>query len=149
MNKSNAMNWILARWSVFVSAGVLGVTALLSHSHASGPPCLLRMLFRIPCPGCGMTRSLEALWRGDLLASIRYHPLGPPLFLLCCLVLLHPLLRYIAPRLSVRLDTRLSRLNTTQILYASMALLLCVWLLRLGLLYIGNSFFQWNDIASA
>lgn len=35
------------------------------------PPCLIYNLFGIYCPGCGMTRSAEALLRGDIPLSIR------------------------------------------------------------------------------
>ncbi|MCU4176390.1 DUF2752 domain-containing protein [Carboxylicivirga sp. N1Y90] len=30
----------------------------------------------IPCPGCGMGRSTWKLLRGDVLASLYYHPFG-------------------------------------------------------------------------
>src|SRR5947209_2461710 len=99
MSKSRITDWFAARWAVVVSAGILGLTGVLSHTHGNGPPCLLRTIFHIPCPGCGMTRSMEAVWRGDMLSSVRYHPLGLPLFLLCALVLLIALLRTLAPKL--------------------------------------------------
>jgi hypothetical protein len=30
----------------------------------------------LPCPGCGMTRAMLRLAQGDLLGSLRMHPLG-------------------------------------------------------------------------
>ena len=42
--------------------------------------CTFQTLFGRPCPGCGMTRSIAHLVRGDVLASLRLHPLGLPLF---------------------------------------------------------------------
>ena len=38
--------------------------------------CMLRRVFGIPCPTCGMTRSLANLARGNLSLSLHYHPLG-------------------------------------------------------------------------
>jgi hypothetical protein len=38
--------------------------------------CGSRVLFRIECPGCGLTRSFIALAHGDLAASLAYHRVG-------------------------------------------------------------------------
>jgi hypothetical protein len=43
--------------------------------------CAFRRTTGIPCPGCGLTRAMAALARGDLLAALRLHPFAP-LFLL-------------------------------------------------------------------
>lgn len=67
-------------WAGSLAAGVLVVTLVLARSGLPGPPCLFRTFFGIPCPGCGMTRSLESIWRGELGAAIRYNPLGPLVF---------------------------------------------------------------------
>jgi hypothetical protein len=40
------------------------------------PLCTFQRLTGRPCPGCGMTRSMMALTHGDLLRSLRMHPLG-------------------------------------------------------------------------
>jgi len=39
--------------------------------------CPVRHLLGIPCPGCGMTRSLLFLAHGDWRAAVAQHPLGP------------------------------------------------------------------------
>jgi hypothetical protein len=39
--------------------------------------CPFRRLTHLPCPGCGMTRALLALIRGDLHAALAFHPLSP------------------------------------------------------------------------
>jgi hypothetical protein len=52
--------WALARWNVL-------------------PPmklCIFQIVTGRPCPGCGMTRSILGLARGDVAASLRMHPLG-------------------------------------------------------------------------
>ena len=37
-------------------------------------PCAFDSLLHIPCLGCGATRALGALMRGELLESLRWHP---------------------------------------------------------------------------
>jgi len=45
---------------------------------AAGPPlCPFRLLTGLPCPGCGLSRSLVSLLHGDLAAAVFFHPLGP------------------------------------------------------------------------
>lgn len=39
------------------------------------PPCLLRRVFGIYCPGCGGTRAVLELLRGHILRSFLYHPI--------------------------------------------------------------------------
>ncbi len=39
--------------------------------------CPFRRLTHLPCPGCGMTRALLALGRGDLHGALTFHPLSP------------------------------------------------------------------------
>lgn len=50
-------------------AALYGLLALL------GTPCLLRSLWGLPCPGCGMTRALMALLRLELWQALEYHPM--------------------------------------------------------------------------
>lgn len=38
------------------------------------PPCLFHSLTGLSCPGCGCTRSVLALMRGDILESLRMNP---------------------------------------------------------------------------
>ncbi len=38
-------------------------------------PCLFLEITGLYCPGCGGTRALKALLRGEILTSILYHPL--------------------------------------------------------------------------
>lgn len=50
-------------------------------SIAGLPPlCPFRNLTGLPCPGCGMTRSLVCCGHGLWAEAARYHPLGPLAF---------------------------------------------------------------------
>ncbi len=126
------------RWRVGTAAGVLFVPLLLSRTTVEGPRCLFRALFHLPCPGCGLTRSLENLWRGEWALSLRHHPFGPPIFLLCVLVLIGDLrpLPHFPERFAQFWKQR-------RITVGIAAALLGLWAVRLGLWARGDSFFLW------
>ena len=61
---------IFAAW-----AGLL--LALLTPPHGNGfTVCWLKSSTGIPCPGCGLTRSLSCGMRGMFTESWHYHPMG-------------------------------------------------------------------------
>lgn len=37
--------------------------------------CFFRVRWKIYCPGCGGTRALDALMRGEILQSLKYNPI--------------------------------------------------------------------------
>ena len=39
--------------------------------------CLMALVLRIPCPGCGLTRAALALLYGDVARAFALHPLSP------------------------------------------------------------------------
>jgi hypothetical protein len=54
--------------------------AVLGGLLASGSvPCGFAELFHVPCPGCGSTRAVHALLRGDLAGVLHTNPFGPVL----------------------------------------------------------------------
>jgi len=58
-------------------AFVLGATlALIGPDRLGRGPqmCLISVIIRRPCPGCGMTRAASALLRGDVHRAIRTNP---------------------------------------------------------------------------
>jgi hypothetical protein len=72
------------RWA-FVRRAVarlrpLGPPAAITAALALVPfnTCLLKRALGVPCPGCGFTRALLALARGDVRASLGLHPLALP-----------------------------------------------------------------------
>lgn len=60
-----------------IAAGLLGFLALLLSAKAV--PCVFAHVLHVPCPGCGSTRAVVALARGDLVEVVRYNPFGPVL----------------------------------------------------------------------
>lgn len=64
-----------------VALGGLGALALLASPIPGRRPdlvlCPWRRLTGTNCPGCGLTRGLMALLRGDLDHALAMHPLSP------------------------------------------------------------------------
>ena len=40
-----------------------------------GVPCLFKHFFKIPCPGCGMSRALFCVLKGNIVEAFRAHPM--------------------------------------------------------------------------
>jgi hypothetical protein len=67
------------RAAVMLASGSLGAVSLgaVTGMTAEGPTlCPFRVITGLPCPFCGVTRSLFALGRGDLESSVQFSPLG-------------------------------------------------------------------------
>lgn len=68
----------VSRW--FYAALIILLAALppaYPHSHYELPSiCPFHFITGIPCPGCGMGRSLICFFHGQLSASLVFHPLG-------------------------------------------------------------------------
>jgi hypothetical protein len=77
---SSASNY---RFAIAAVPPILAAAAVLFAERIYGAvsvfiaPCPSYTLFSLYCPGCGNTRSLAALLRGDLLSALRYNPAIP------------------------------------------------------------------------
>jgi hypothetical protein len=59
---------------------LLASVALLGGAHLLGWslwPCFFASVTGLPCPGCGMTRSVTALLKGQWDLAMAYHPFSP------------------------------------------------------------------------
>ena len=61
----------------FLSAAGLVAAALLPPGGLGLPLCQFRVWTGLPCPGCGLTRSLIGVGHLDLDRAWTFHPLGP------------------------------------------------------------------------
>lgn len=52
----------------------------LSMTAMTGGICFLKGMLGIPCPGCGGTRAMVLLAKGDVLGSLDMNPSAPLLF---------------------------------------------------------------------
>lgn len=65
----------LYKWYLILG-GLYLATIILDPLFEGGLhiPCLFRSLFGINCPGCGMSRAIGALIKGDLEGAWQYNP---------------------------------------------------------------------------
>lgn len=66
-----------ARWFALV---VLALSFVLPVGGIGVDLCWFKAVTHLPCPGCGLTRSITSLSHGDLAGALHYHPFGPSLY---------------------------------------------------------------------
>ena len=49
-------------------------------------PCLFKAVFKIPCPGCGMTRAFKSIIQLDFIQAFKFNILSIPLFIFLILM---------------------------------------------------------------
>lgn len=74
--ESRGRRYPTSRTSVFVAwAALLG--AFIHPAHGLGVDiCYVKIVSHVPCPGCGLSRSLSCLVRGMVTDAWSYHPFG-------------------------------------------------------------------------
>lgn len=126
-----AVEMIRERAGLAAAGAALMVAAALRFWEPTDDPstslCLFRRCTGHACPGCGMTRAVSYLLKGDWDRTIFYHPLAP----LAGLQILAGLGMWAAYSLGVWKPK--GRLPVEGILYVNLALLLVVWVVRASL----------------
>ena len=61
--------------AVFVS--ITAILFPLLQNQFQLPPCWFHLITGYFCPGCGGTRAVRALFHGQLLQAVRFHPFVP------------------------------------------------------------------------
>ena len=63
---------------------LLGINlfAFICISDKLKSDCIFKRIFGIRCPACGLTRSVRALLKFDIITSFKYNIFGPILFVL-------------------------------------------------------------------
>ena len=67
--------------SIFIVLVLLSLHTYSSHLISIPHFCLFQKMFHIPCPGCGITRSIFSIARGEFFLAWQYNPAGLVLFL--------------------------------------------------------------------
>jgi hypothetical protein len=70
------------RLSLAPLSAVNSLARVAGHSSILRVPCLFTAVFHHACPGCGLTRALDLLWRGRWHEAVAMNPLSPLVFLL-------------------------------------------------------------------
>lgn len=82
----------------------VGIVYYFISAAGYGVPCPIYFVTGLSCPGCGITRMLLALGRGDFSAMLRYNPVLP--FILPVISMLIALSEYRYIRYGKRIETK-------------------------------------------
>ena len=124
-------------------AGIVLVTALIWP--LTGTSCISRASTGLPCPGCGLTRSVLALLRGDWRLSFQMHPLTVPLGLVGLYFLVKYLLHLAGRPLDKVLNpTKLANCEKKAMIGLIIAFLV-VYVLRMILFFPNQAPMTWNQ----
>ena len=111
-----------------IGLGVVGLYtagAEIALEEVSLIPCILHLVFDVPCPGCGMTRACLAITHGHFAEAWHYHPFSFLIIGLAIGVACFP----------IRLKNAWNRCSpVTRNLLAIIGIVLCVsvWIHKLG-----------------
>lgn len=72
---------------IIAAAGFIFLKIFADDITGALPPCMIYEIFGIQCLGCGNTRSVMALLRGDILSSLKFNI--TPVLLSTLLILLY------------------------------------------------------------
>jgi hypothetical protein len=64
-------------WLALAPAAAFALMTMATPSDNGPTLCPVALFTGMACPGCGMSRAMAWLLRGDLERSISYHPLAP------------------------------------------------------------------------
>ena len=125
--------------------GLLAAALLPRAWIEAGPSfCPFRVWSGLPCPGCGLTRSVVALAHGDLAGSLYFHPLGAAVVLALVSVAVAELalagrrLRAGQARGSLSTVALLDRAARGPLPWVAVAALALVWAVRIPLFLNGT-----------
>ena len=76
LGRRYALSSMTAATRLRLGVAVSGFLALIAVYGPIHIPCLFSTVTGIQCPACGLTRSVASIARGDLGASLAYHPAG-------------------------------------------------------------------------
>lgn len=104
------------------------VAALWNPSNKGLPLCGFKLSTGIACPGCGMTRALATLAKGDIAQSVAYHAFAPVVAIGAVGAWMALAIGLVTGR---NLMPDLNARRATVALLASIGLFLAYWLFRL------------------
>jgi hypothetical protein len=110
------------------TAGVIAVIAFVMGSGVV--PCGFAQATHLPCPGCGSTRSVDALLHGDLAGAMRMNPFGPVMALMLALLSIDAFLVILRDGDTRRVGTTRSGRFLTRALVAIAVLEVLLWITR-------------------
>lgn len=121
---------------------VLGALVFPPHGYSSIQMCQFYASTRLPCVGCGLTRSVSCFLQGHWAMSFAYHPLGPAIAAVMVAIAVGAVL---PERWRLGLVARVERVEAYigWCLAALVVALLAYGVVRLGLVSAGYEPLQW------
>ena len=110
---------------------IAAVIAAMAFVMGSGVvPCGFAQTTHLPCPGCGSTRSVQALLHGDVLGAIRMNPFGPVMAVMLALLSIDAFVVVLRDGDTRRVGTTRSGRFLTRALVAIAVLEVLLWITR-------------------
>ena len=78
MKKSRTLEeeiYVIGLWFLLIGGTAVLIYFKLILPNVEMPPCVAFSILGLYCPGCGGTRAVEALFHGQIIKSLWYHPL--------------------------------------------------------------------------
>lgn len=69
-------------WTIFILFSAVLITSYFYYADPNPKIslCMFYNLTKLPCPGCGLTRSFCAMAKGQIIEAFNFHLLGPIIF---------------------------------------------------------------------
>lgn len=97
--------------------------------------CLFKNTVGIPCPGCGMTRALLSVLKGDLITAFYYHPLW-------VVVILYPVVYVIFKIIKPQEEFEMWKNKWLKLI---IKLFIFIWIIRMIFLFPDTSPLNFNE----
>lgn len=91
--KKQRLKKLLKNLLIIVALGICYLCFFLKFGF--GIPCIFKKVTGYKCPGCGMTRAIAQLWKGNVEQALYYNKLVLNVLPITCLYLLYRAVRYI------------------------------------------------------
>ncbi len=135
IRKAARQERIISFYIFFLSVGIcvflfLGANNQISMERIFGP-CGFKMKYNLPCPACGMTTSMLAFFKGQIIQSAKIQPTGS---ILCIILLISAVLTFISAFLGVYfsfIDKIFTKIKLRYIIILTIAVFLLGWLMSL------------------
>jgi len=98
------------------------------HNHTAVTVCMFKNITGLPCPSCGITRSVLSLMQGDLYHAWMINPLGIIAALMLVAIPIWMAIDIVTARISLALAFRSAeeKIRTQKIIYIPLILLMAV-----------------------
>lgn len=91
--------------------------------------CIIYNVFHIPCPGCGCTRAVIELLKGNVIQSINYNPLPIIIGIVCVILLIWKCKDIIEQKNTLK---KFIEINKNIILLICIVITIIIWIININ-----------------